>query len=306
MANGRRRHNNIRRLRIGEHVLSHQAAVAQALAQHFRDFYRRGPPNRWRWLATGASVLTPFQQQQLTTPFSEDEVIAAVRGLNNEGAPGPDSIPVFFYKDCWDTVGHEVMAALEDFRAGRCNMDRLNRAFIVLLPTVQGAEQIRDFRPISLSNSLYLIFAKVLANRLLGVLSSLISPFQSAFIPGRQMTDSIVLAEEIVAAWRRKGTTGFMWKVDFTKAYDSLDWRFLWNVLRRRGFPEMWVRWMKQCVTTSTFAVLLNGQPQGGWIHPQRGIRQGCPLAPLLFILAVNALAVCTLQVCSHGALTGF
>ena len=176
---------------------------------------------------------------------------------------------MFFYKDCWDTVGHEVMAALEDFRAGRCNMDRLNTAFIVLLPKVKGAEQIGDFRPISLSNSLYLIFAKVLANRLRGVLSSLISPFQSAFIPGRQMTDSIVLAEEIVAAWRRKGTTGFMWKVDFAKAYDSLDWRFLWNVLRRRGFPEMWVRWMKQCVTTSTFVVLLNGQPQGGWIHPQ-------------------------------------
>ena len=94
------------RLRIGEHVLSHQAAVAQALAQHFRDFYRRGPPNRWRWLATGASVLTLCQQQQLTTPFSEDEVIAVVRGLNNEGAPGPDGIPMFFYKDCWDTKGH--------------------------------------------------------------------------------------------------------------------------------------------------------------------------------------------------------
>ena len=97
-----------------------------------------------------------------------------------------------------------------------------------------------------------------------------------------------------------------MWKVDFSKAYDTLDWRFLWNALRRRGFPETWVRWMNQCVTTPTFATLVNGRPQGGWIHPQRGIRQDCPLAPLLFILAADALAVCTHQMCWRGSLTGF
>ena len=168
-----------------------------------------------------------------------------MQGLNSEGAPGPDNIMVFLYKDCWDTVRHKVMAALEDFRTSRCQMDRLNKAYIVLLPKVQGAEQIGDFCPISLSSSLYLIFAKVLANRIRGVLSSLISPFQFAFIPGRQMADSIVLAEEIVAAWHRDDTTGFMWKVDFGKAYDSIDWRFLWNVLQCRVFPETWVRWVK-------------------------------------------------------------
>ena len=255
LPNGRHRLNSIRRLRIGDRVLSDQAAVGQAFAEHFRDFYRRGPTNWWRWLATEASVLDLSQQQQLFLPFSKDEVKAALQGLNNEGAPEPDDIPMFFYKDCWDTVRHEVMAALEDFRAGRCQMDRLNKAYIVLLPKVQGAKQIGDFRPISLSNSSYLIFPKVLANRLRGVLSSLISSFQSAFIPGRQMANNIVLAEEILATWHRDGTTGFMWKVDFVKAYDSIDWHFLWNVLRCRGFPETWVRWVKQCVTTTTFAV---------------------------------------------------
>ena len=102
-------------------------------------------------------------------------------------------------------------------------MDRLNKAYIVLLPKVHGVEQIGDFRLISLSNSRYLIFAKVLANRLRGVISSLISPFQFDFIPSWQMADNIVLVEEIVAAWRRDGTTGFMWKVDFAKAYNSID-----------------------------------------------------------------------------------
>ena len=109
-----------------------------------------------------------------------------------------------------------------------------------------------------------------------------------------------------MAAWRRSGTTGFLWKVDFAKAYDSIDWRYLWNVLRRRGFSEEWVRWMKLCLTTSSCSVLVNGRMQGGWFQPQRRIRQGCPLAPLLFILAADALAFCTMRLCARGHISGF
>ena len=198
------------------------------------------------------------------------------------------------------------MQLMDDLYAGQCQMEWLNKVFIVLIPKVHGAELIGDFRPIALSNSIYLIIAKVLANRLRVVLDILISPLQSAFIPGRQMTDSIVMAEEIVAAWRRSGTSGLLWKVDFAKAYYSIDWRYLWNVLRRRGFPEIWVRWMKLCVTTSSCSVLVNGRPQGGWFQPQRGIRQGCPLAPLLFLLVVDTLAFCTTRLCSRGHLSSF
>ena len=111
MANSQHRLNGIRRLRIGDRVLSDQAAIGQGFAEHFRDFYRRGPTNRWRWMATGASVLDPCQQQQLILLFLVDEVKAVVQGLNSEGAPRPDDIPVFFYKDCWNMVRYEVMAA---------------------------------------------------------------------------------------------------------------------------------------------------------------------------------------------------
>ena len=306
IANGRRRQNFIRRLRIGDQVIVDQASMGQALANHFRDFYRRGSPNRWKWTPSTVSALTYAQITQLSRPFAVEEVKAAVWGLNNEGAPGPDGIPVFFYKDCWDTLAPELMQLMDDFYAGRCQIERLNKVHIVLLPKTPGAEMIGDFRPIALSNSIYLIIAKVLANRLREVMDSLISPLQSAFIPGRQMIDSIVTAEEIVAAWRRSGTSGFLWKVDFAKAYDSIDWRYLWNVLRRRGFSEIWVRWIQLCVTTSSCSVLVNGRPQGGWFQPQRGIRQGCPLAPLLFILAVDTLAFCTTRLCSRGYLSGF
>ena len=212
----------------------------------------------------------------------------------------------FSFMNCWDMITPELMHLMDNVYTGQCQMERLNKVYIVLLPMIPGAESIGDFRPIALSNSVYLIIAKVLANRLRDVLDSLICPLQSAFIPGRQMTDSIVMAEEIVAAWRRSGTSGFLWKVDFAKAYDSIDWRYLWNVLRRQGFPEIWVCWMKLCVSTSSCSVLVNGRPQGGWFQPQRGIQQGYPLAPLLFILAVDTLAFCTTRLCLRGHLLGF
>ena len=198
------------------------------------------------------------------------------------------------------------MQLMRELYAGQCQMERLNKVYIILLPKIPGVKLIGDFRPIALSNSIYLIIAKALDNHLQKVLDGLISPLHSAFIPGRQMIDNIVAAEEIVAAWRRSGTLGFLWKVDFAKAYDSIDWRYLWNVLRRRGFPEKWVRWMKLCVTTSSCSVLVNGRPKGGWFQPQHGIRQGCPLAPLLFILAVDTLALCTTRLCSRDHLSGF
>ena len=90
------------------------------------------------------------------------------------------------------------------------------------------------------------------------------------------------MAGEIIASWQRKGTHGFMWKVDFAKAYDSLDWNSLWLSMNRRGFPEEWIKWVRSCVTTHAFSILVNGHPKVGWIHPQRGVRQGCPLALLL------------------------
>ena len=166
VANGRRRQNHTRLIRIGDRVYRDHASICQALADHFRTFYRRGLPNQWNWSPTTISTISPTQQEYLSCPFSLEEVQAAVWSLNGEGAPGPDGIPIFFYKECWDVLGPEVMRVMGDFHAGRCQMERLNKVFLVLIPKNPGAEQIGDFRPIALSNSIYLIIAKVLANRL--------------------------------------------------------------------------------------------------------------------------------------------
>ena len=134
-----------------------------------------------------------------------DEVRAAICGFNAEGALGRDGISVFFYKDCWAQVGPDVMTLMEEFHVGTCRMGCINRAYITLLPKTLGAERVGDFQPISLSNNVYLIINKVLSNRLRGLLGTLVSPLQSAFVPGRQMSDSVVVAEEIITFLMKVG-----------------------------------------------------------------------------------------------------
>ena len=145
---------------MGDRSYIGHATVGTAIANHFWVFYRKGPRNKWEWTGEGVVILSAGQQDQLTRPFTEEEVRVAIQGLNGEGAPGPDGIPAFFYQKCWDLVGPEVMATIEDFYIGVCNMDRMNKAFLVLIPKSQGAEQVGDFWPISLSNSIYLIVGK--------------------------------------------------------------------------------------------------------------------------------------------------
>ena len=157
-------------------------------------------PNHWNWTPTTISTISLTHQHHLFRPFSAEEVKAVVWSLNGKGAPGPDEKPVFFYKECWDLLGPKVMRLMGDFHAGRCQMEQLNKVYLVLIPKVPKVEQIGDVRPIALSNSIYLIIAKVLANHHREVIDSLINPLQFTFILGRQMIDNIVAAKEIVAA----------------------------------------------------------------------------------------------------------
>ena len=134
VASGRRRLNRIHSIWAGDRSYIGHATVGTAIANHFRAFYRKGPRNKLEWTGEGAAILFAGQQDQLTRPFTEEEVRATLQGLNGEGALGPDGIPVLFYQKFWDLVGPEVMATIEDFRIGVCNMDRMNKAFLVLIP----------------------------------------------------------------------------------------------------------------------------------------------------------------------------
>ena len=139
----------------------------------------------------------------------------------------------------------------------------LNETFICLIPKVNCPQKISEFRPISLCNVVYKLVSKVLANRLKKFLPLVISESQSAFVPGRQITDNVLVAFEKMHSidQRRKGKNGLMAiKLDMSKAYDRVEWDFLEVMMRKLGFGERWIGLMLMCVKTVSYSVLINGE----------------------------------------------
>jgi hypothetical protein len=243
----------------------------------------------------------------LLQPFTEIEVGTAIHQMAPMKAPGPDGFDVYFFQQNWAIVGKEVCkAVLFSLNSGVINKE-LNSTYIALIPKVKNPTNVIDFRPISLCNVLYKIISKVLANRLKKVLPSIISPYQSAFIPGRLITDNILATYETLHTMHSKmyGKSSFMAvKVDMSKAYDRVKWGFLEAVMGKLGFEQKWINLIMMCVCTIHFSILINGVPTGK-ITPSRGIQQGDPISPYLFLLCAEALSSMLSYADQRGTLRG-
>ena len=163
-------------------------------------------------------------------------------------------------------MGDDVVIAVLDFLNNGNMLPEINHTNIVLIPKVKNPEKMSNFRPI--------IMSKVLANRLKQVLPYIVSPTQSAFVLGRLIIDNVLVAYETLHTMhaKRKGKKGSLaLKLDVSKAYDRVEWQFLQGIMEKMGFPALWIERVMNCVTTSTFSILVNSKPYG-MIHPSRGI----------------------------------
>ncbi|KAL9668794.1 hypothetical protein QQ045_006334 [Rhodiola kirilowii] len=283
-ASKRRKVNMIDRLKINDNEwISGDEDLCEAVVKHFGGIFKTSRDSsigQLMHLMEGiSSRLSDEMKRNLTAPYSELEIQDALFQMASTKAPGLDGFSALFYQKHWEIVKDTVVGSVMHMLREGVVEGELNKTLITLVAKKKDPERIVDYRPISLCNVIVKAVTKVLPNRLKLILSAIISESQSAFVPGKLISDNILAVHElfhyIKTSNKQKGGF-FALKLDMIKAYDRVEWDFLEWMLMRLGFPEAWVNCVMSCVCSVKYAVRVNdmitresGQKEKVWRRVQ-------------------------------------
>ncbi|GKU86882.1 hypothetical protein SLEP1_g1354 [Rubroshorea leprosula] len=297
-----------------EHDQAQKVATLQ-LAEE--SFYKQ--KSRIKWLQEGDSNTNYFHKiatvrkgkntiklptsmvDFLQQPITDLEIKEVVFSSPRNRAPGPDGYTSEFYKAAWPVVGDLVTKAIQEFFSSGKILREMNSTIISLVPKVLNPVKMTEFRPIACCNILYKFITKILANKLKQTLPLFISKNQCAFVEGRQMVENVLLAQEVVKHYHKPQLSPrCALKIDLMKAFDFVSWDFIFQVLISLGFPAYFVNLLKICITTPMFSIVFNGN-LCGYFSGKKGVRQGDPLSPYIFVVCMEVLS----RMLNHAAIEG-
>jgi len=300
----RRRRNNILMLRDEEGQWIDDTSRLKGMVN---DFYKKlftKDHVSSEWISTNITYPTLDGEimGKLASPIDDEEVKRAMFNMSPWKAPGLDGFPAGLFQQSWDIVGRSTCDFVKDVWINPSRIAEVNQTDICLIPKINNPEFVNQFRPISLCNTIYKVVSKVVVERLKEYIPCLVSPFQTGFVPGRSIHENIVVAQELVHSMNKMtGKKGyFVIKVDLAKAYDMISWDFISRILSEINFPEALINVIIHSVTNVESNVKWNGARED-YFRPQRGIRQGEPISPYLFVLCMDKLSHMILHEVNQG-----
>ena len=207
---------------------------------------------------------SPQHMESLNIRISQEEIKNAIFSINDSKAPGPDGFTSLFFKKTWSIVGSDVTEAVESFFSSGCMLREINCSIIALVPKVPNPESMHDYRPISCCNTIYKCISKIIAARIKMCLPDIINPSQSAFGHGRSIADNVLITQDLMHNYHRNnGHPRCALKIDIKKAFDSIGWSCIIDILYRLGTPANILKCITACTTTPSFSVAVNGELAG-------------------------------------------
>ncbi|CAI0460218.1 unnamed protein product [Linum tenue] len=305
MANYRRKVNRVEKLKIEGRNVDDPVDVASGIVRFYQNLFKEDlvcrPFPCWVW----EHHLEELDKVLLCRDFTEEEIWDALRECDGSKAPGPDGFTLEFFKRGWSCLKSEVLRVFKEFHSTGALPKCVKHSFVCLAPKKDVVEEIKDLRPINLIGSINKLINKVLSKRLGVVLPKLISKQQHSSVKGRQIAEAGLIANEVVESRRKSRKPGLMFKLDIEKAFDNVNWGCLLKIMELMGFPVRWRNWVKGSMFDYNVSILINGEANG-FFPVSKGLRQGDPISPGLFVMVMDVLSLMLEKVRANGMFEGF
>lgn len=291
-----KRKSSITELMDGGRSLTAQKDLEEYILRYYKELYTNDPvvennvEARNRCLLSVPTLVTESMNRGLLKGFTNNELKKALQDIPSSKAPGHDTIPPELIKELWDTVGDAFTEMLKESLSSGVLDDAIKLGITNLIPKGGTQTLLKNLRPISVLTASYKLIAKTLANRLQPLLPEVILPTQTAFVKDRFILDNVFLAMESIDWALESNQDLVILLLDFEKAYDRVNWTFLEASMEKLGFSREWISWTSALYRDAESVLLVNGKKLPKF-KVERSVRQGCPLAPYLYLFISDVLA---------------